>query len=191
MVSAAMFQGCPLCQDLYCKRNLCSCFSSIYPANDEGSFKASSGLLHKFCAQHGVRKLSVQGESLSADTSSVDTFCTELCSKVENEGYTLSQVFNADETDLWWRLMPSKSLVQCGEKNYKNHRTVLGCANAFGTCKLPLFLSTRVLNHAASNTWIWALYLCTILHRRSPEWMPKFLKSGFIRSLCHMSRSFV
>ena len=40
--------------------------------------------------------------------------------------------------------MPSKSLVHCGEKQAKNFKkskdrvTLLGCANASGTCKLPL-----------------------------------------------------
>ena len=40
--------------------------------------------------------------------------------------------------------MPSKSLVHCGEKRVKNFKkskdrvTLLGCANASGTCKLPL-----------------------------------------------------
>ena len=63
-------------------------FSSLHPDKGEGSFKASSGCLHKFCKRHGVRELSLQGESLSADTSVVEKFCDELCSKMESEGYT-------------------------------------------------------------------------------------------------------
>ncbi len=62
---------------------------------------------------------------------------------MESEGYTISQYFNADETGLWWRHMPSKSLVHCGEKwaaNLKKQRrvTLLGLANAAGIRKLPL-----------------------------------------------------
>ncbi len=61
------------------------------------------------------------------------------------EGYTLSQIFNADETGLWWRLMPSKSLVHCGKKRAANkikkrRRELLVCANTAGTCELPLAL---------------------------------------------------
>ena len=63
---------------------------------------------------------------------------------MESDGYSLDQVFNADETGLWWKLMPSKSLVEAGETQAKNFKqakdrvTLLGCSNASGTCKLPL-----------------------------------------------------
>ncbi len=88
--------------------------------------------------------MSRQGESLSADTSSVADFQRKLLGKMEEEGYALNQIFNADETGLWWRLMPSKSLVHFGEKQEKKFKkakervTIMGCANATGLCKLPL-----------------------------------------------------
>jgi len=47
-------------------------------------------------------------ESLSADVSCNADFQSELHSKMEAEHYTLSQVFYADETGLWWSLMPLK-----------------------------------------------------------------------------------
>lgn len=64
----------------------------------------------------------MQGESLSADTSVVEDYQTELVRKMENEVYTLKQTFNADETGLWWRLMHSKSIVCSGEKQAKNFK---------------------------------------------------------------------
>ena len=81
---------------------------------------------------------------MSADTSAVDSFKRELHQRMKTGGYSLDQVFNADETGLWWKLMPSKSLVHCGEKQAKNFKqakdrvTLLGCCNASGTCKLLL-----------------------------------------------------
>lgn len=39
-------------------------FPDLYPDNAE-SFKASSGWFHKFCCRHGMRGISLQGESLS------------------------------------------------------------------------------------------------------------------------------
>ena len=119
-------------------------FPDVYPDRDPESFKGSSGWFHKFCCRHGIRSISMQGESLSADVSSVDPFKNELSSIMEEEGYTLNQVFNADETGLLWRGMPSKTLVHCGEKYAKNFKktkdriTLMACANSTGTCKLPL-----------------------------------------------------
>ena len=62
---------------------------------------------------------------------------------MEDKGYTLNQIFNADKTGLWWKLMPSKSLDHHGNKRAKNLKqskdriTLLTCTNAVGTCKLP------------------------------------------------------
>ena len=100
------------------------------------SFKASSGWLYRFCCRHGIQGISLQGEFLSANTSAVEDYRTELEKRMENECYTLNQIFNADETGLWWKLMPSKSLVHSGEnqakhfKQSKDRVTLVGCANA-------------------------------------------------------------
>ena len=94
-------------------------FSDLYPDLDADSFKASSGWLHKFSCRHGMRAISLQGESLSADTSGVSDFQSKLLGAIEDEGYTLNQIFNADETGLLWRLMPSRTLVHNGEKHAK------------------------------------------------------------------------
>ena len=96
-------------------------FHSIYPEGTDVLFVASSGWLSNFIARHGIRGISL-GEALSADTSLVHSFKSELLSKIELEGYSLDQVFNADETGLRWKLMPSKSLVLHGEKQAKNFK---------------------------------------------------------------------
>ena len=73
-------------------------FKILYPDKDADSFKGSSGWLHKFSCRHGVRGISLQGESLSADASAVFTFRSKLLRKMEEEGYTRNQVFNVEET---------------------------------------------------------------------------------------------
>ena len=91
-----------------------------------------------------MRGISLKGESLSADASAVFTFRSKLLRKIEDEGYTQNQVFNADETGLWWRLLQSRTLVHCGEREAKNFKkskervTLLACSNAAGTCRLPV-----------------------------------------------------
>lgn len=108
-------------------------FLAIYPDIDPDSFKASPGWLQKFNKRHGIRALSLQGESLSADTSSVGEFQAQLQKVMEDGGYTMNHIFNADETGLWWRLMPSRSLVHCGEKQAKN-LVIKGAGNFVRVC---------------------------------------------------------
>ena len=96
-------------------------FAVLYPEGTQ-TFKASPGWLQKFCRCHGIRVLSLQGEILSADMTAVESFRSSLKEVMEKKGYCKEQVFNADETGLWWRLMPSMSLVACGEKQAKNFK---------------------------------------------------------------------
>ena len=91
-------KGTPVSGPLVQEKALQLFFFSL-PWWDESTFKASSGWLHKFCWCHGVRELSLQGEAQSADTS---PFFQNLKNKIVAEGYSRFQIFNADETGLWW-----------------------------------------------------------------------------------------
>ena len=46
----------------------------VYPDSDPSTFKAGTGWLKRFRDRHRIRALSVQGESLSAATDTVDPF---------------------------------------------------------------------------------------------------------------------
>ena len=77
-----------------------------------------------------MRGISLQRESLSADASPFFTFRSKLLRKIEEEGYTRNQVFKADETGLWRRLLPSKLsyTVEKGRlKISKNQKSKLTC----------------------------------------------------------------
>ena len=111
-------KGAPVSGPLL-KEKALQLFPSNYPESSAQSFVASTGWLSNFIFRHGIRGISLQGESLSADTSAVDSFQSELHQTLKTGGYSVDQVFNADETGLWWKLMPSKSLVNCGEKQAK------------------------------------------------------------------------
>ena len=125
----------------------------VYPDDpDPTSFKAGTGWLKRFKDRHGVRALSVQGESQSAATASVDPFKEKLQKIIEEKGLTLNQVFNCDETGLYWKLMPNKTLVTSREKEAKGFKkpkdrvTLMACANASGLIKLPLVFVHKSLN---------------------------------------------
>ena len=86
----------------------------------------------------------IQGESLSAVTEGIDCFKDRLSKIMEEKFLTLNQVFNCDETGLYWKLMPDKTLVLSREKEAKgfikpkDRVTLMACANANGSIKLPL-----------------------------------------------------
>ena len=110
----------------------------------------------------------------------------------------LNQIFNADETSLRWKLVPSKSLVNHGEKRAKNFKqskdqiTLLTCANAAETCKLQLAFihksaKPRYFKHMDMNS------LPVHYYAQCKAWMDTtvFEKYGFTKSLYPMLRNFV
>ena len=119
-------------------------YHELHPDKSEDDFKASSGWLHRFKKRHGIRQLSMQGESLSADTSAAEEFKAFFHEFVEEHRLTLHQIFNCDETGLYWRLLPNKTLADVSEKCAKNFKspkdrvTLMATANVSGDFKLPL-----------------------------------------------------
>ena len=107
-------------------------------------FKASSGWLWRFCRCHGIRELSLEGEKLSADDSGIEIFRKKLQDIMEQEGLTLEQLYNCDETGLQYRMLPDKTLAcrhekgVAGMKKQKDRVTLMACSNATGKHKLPL-----------------------------------------------------
>ena len=134
MVYAATFKRGSVSGPLLQEKAL-QVFPVLYPYRDLGSFKASSGWFHKFCCRHGMRSISLQGDSLSADTSGIDAFKNELINLMEKEGYTLSQLFDAD-----YDAIKNLCIVNINMQKfkYKYRVTLLASANSTGTCKLPL-----------------------------------------------------
>ena len=119
-------------------------FPKLYPDADSQSFKGSTGWLTRFNQRHGIKNVKLRGEILSSNMSAVEPFCEELKEVCIKEGYSRHQIFNADETGLWWRMTPSCSLNSSGItraanfKKAKDRITILGCSNASGTFRLPL-----------------------------------------------------
>lgn len=114
------------------------------------SFKASEGWVDRFKKRYEIRQISVQGESLSADTGGAEEFKEEI-KKIEEENYDLDNIYNADETGLNVKMLPKKTLATRKEKKAPGHKeckdrvTIMNCANASGTHKIPLLLIGKSL----------------------------------------------
>ena len=95
-----------------------------------------------FLHRHGLVFRSIVGEEKAAPKESVESWKNSVLPGLLEE-YSPDDIYNADETALFWRLEPSKSFVYKGDschggKRSKDRITILPCANMSGNSKLPL-----------------------------------------------------
>lgn len=122
-------------------------------------FKCSSGFIDRFTKRRGITYKAVCGESESVDRNLTDDW---INNKLPNliADYEAKDIFNADETGLFYKCEPAKSLhlkgEQChGGKRSKERISVLVRANMDGSEKLkPLvigkFQNPRCLKNVKS-----------------------------------------
>lgn len=100
--------------------------------------------MQKFKNRHGIRQLTIKGEILSNDSEAAKIFQNEILNKIEREELLLENVYNADESGLYWKSFPNVTLASQeeksapGRKECKDRITVLFCCNAAGTNKVRL-----------------------------------------------------
>ena len=116
------------------------------------TFQASKGWLWRFCNCHGMRQLTVQREKLSSDTTAPEPFKEKLQMLMDEESLTLQQVYNCDETGLYYRMLPNKTIAARSEKQapgfkrLKDRVTIMTCSNVSGSHKLPLMFVGKAAN---------------------------------------------
>ncbi|GFO12527.1 tigger transposable element-derived protein 6 [Plakobranchus ocellatus] len=86
----------------------------------------------------------VSREVASVDMSIVDTWRGSALQQLL-ENYNADDIFNADETGVFYKCLPDKTLdfkgnVCIGGKKAKNRLTILLAANMSGSEKLPLLI---------------------------------------------------
>jgi hypothetical protein len=67
--------------------------------------------LHRFQKRHGIGAVTISGEQRSADTQAADNFPAVLKEQMKREQVTPEQVYNADETGLYWKMLPDRTLA--------------------------------------------------------------------------------
>jgi len=128
------------------------------------TFNASTGWLKNFKKRHGILQKKKNGEVKSADYQGYQDFIPEFRDFITNGEYTDQQIYNADETALYYRIMPEKGLAlkrdknaACGHKPIRDRVTLLFTCNRAGSHKLkPLmigkFKSPRCFHHLNMKT---------------------------------------
>lgn len=110
--------------------------------NNHKNFKASNGWLTSFKSRHGLKLRKLHGESFSSVDQTENGFLDDLKAKILE--YGSENVYNADETGIFYKLIPSKAIcknLRNGYKLLKDRISLLLCVNMTGTDKLkPLVI---------------------------------------------------
>ncbi|XP_015925367.2 tigger transposable element-derived protein 2-like [Parasteatoda tepidariorum] len=110
----------------------------------ENSCEYSTGWFARFKQCHGLRLTKLCVERANADTEAAEHYVEAVLNLVQTLNITMDQIFNADETGLYYKFLPPTTYTLAGETNpsglkvAEDRLTLLACANAAGTCKLRL-----------------------------------------------------
>ncbi|MEE6457969.1 hypothetical protein FKM82_000130 [Ascaphus truei] len=136
-----------------------SLYEDIKHQHGEGStvemFTASRGWFMRFKERANLHNIKVTGEAASADEEAAKTFPVTLARIIEDGGYCARQVFNAEETGLYWKKIPSRSYIAKEEKSMpgfkvaKDRLTLLLGSNAAGDFRLKPLLVYHAENPRA------------------------------------------
>jgi hypothetical protein len=110
---------------------------------NSGEFVASKGWLYRFQQRHGISQVKITGEVRSADTAAAEAFTPILQTYIRDNDLVPDQIYNADETALYYKMLQEKTLAlktdkhkHEGFKQSKDRVTLLLCANQPGNHKL-------------------------------------------------------
>nr|XP_053647227.1 tigger transposable element-derived protein 1-like isoform X3 [Cherax quadricarinatus] len=109
-------------------------------------FKASRGWFDRFKKRTGIHYVERHGKTASLDKRGAEEFVDGFKEYVKAEGFLPKQVFNCDETGLFWKKMPKRTYITQEEKALQGHKpmkdrlTLLLCGNASGDFKVKPLL---------------------------------------------------
>jgi hypothetical protein len=97
----------------------------------------------------------MHGESASADKEEAEKFCRKFQEFVKKEQYHPEQIFNCNETSLFWKRMLNHTYITKDDKSLPGHKpmkdqlTLLLGANTSGYMKLKPLLIYHSVNPRA------------------------------------------
>ena len=125
------------------------------PSNESNKFVASKGWFNRFRMRENLRNIKFQGEKASCDVGAAQKFIRQLDEFIIKHKYEKEQIFNVDETALFWKRVPDRTFLaslqstDAGLKTIKERLTLLFGGNSSGDCKLKPMLIHRAQNPRA------------------------------------------
>lgn len=150
-------------------------------------FAASNGWISRFKDRHGLVYKKISGECAAVNEDVTKSWLENLPKLIE--GFEPHEIYNADETGLFFKCLPDRTLALKGEachggKNSKDRITVLLCSNSDGSDKLqPLVIGKSQRPRCFKNI----KHLPVKYVANTKAWMTADIFGDFLRSLdCRM-----
>jgi len=86
--------------------------SKLPCTSTEKGFKASRGWFDNFKRRSGIYSVVRHGEAASSDVKAGEAFIAEFQELIDSQLYLPQQVFNCDETGLFWKKCQSRHTSQ-------------------------------------------------------------------------------
>ena len=121
------------------------------------TFTASKGGFQRFRNRFSLTNRKTAGEAASADEEAAKSFIGELDHIIEDGEYRPEQIFNVDETALYWKKMPERTYIHKeakampGFKAFKDRVTLLLGGNVAGYKLKPLLIHRSLTPRALKN----------------------------------------
>jgi hypothetical protein len=113
-----------------------SIYEDLSKDDNAKPFNASSGWFWNFTKRYNFHTIRVSGEAAPADPVAAEEFIKELQHIIEKGGYLPKQIFNINETAVFWKRMPSRTYISQEDAAAKDKFTLLLGGNAEGDYKL-------------------------------------------------------
>lgn len=147
-------------------------------------FKASNGWLDRFKRRHNITFQAACGESKSVSDETVEEWKSRLPSLCE--GYSAEDIFNMDETGVFFRALPDKTLAikgaDChGGKRSKERLTLALCFSMVGELYKPLVIGKSKKPRCFRNLTQTSLPVCWRSNKKA--WMTSELFLEWLKEL--------
>lgn len=146
------------------------------------NFTYSSGWLTRFKARYSISMKAVCGESEGVDPVTVAVGRYEAAEQITE--YDLNDVYNCDESALFFRMPPGKTLSTGpthGTKRYKDRVTLMFCCNATGTDKRKVLMIGKAAQPRCFKNFNVQLHVDYVHSRKG--WMNSSLFFDFVTKL--------
>ncbi|KRZ78419.1 Tigger transposable element-derived protein 1 [Trichinella papuae] len=106
--------------------------------NSRSIFTSGKDWLDHFKRRFSLRNVKMPGKAASADQFTASSYLEQLKQLIDEKGFCPEEIFNADESALFWKKMPSRTFIAkeqhhiSGFKTRKDKITLLCCCNGAG-----------------------------------------------------------